>query len=146
MEYNLRVRKAGLKAYTSPIISVYYYPRDSLIKLFWQMFRYGVGRCRLLRKHKDTLSIFTIIPSIFAAGVMFLAVLLVMVAADLFSLIITFPFICFFIIYTIFVLFQSFILSLRHGLSLLIFLPGIYATIHLGLGMGFLREFFVFSS
>ena len=142
VEYNLRVRKAGLNAYTSPSIAVCYYPRDSLSGLFRQMFRYGVGRCRLLRKHKDIFSIFTIVPSFFAAGVMLLPVLLALIAFDFFPFLMAWPLIVCLFIYIFLVLTQSITLSIRHGWHLLMLLPRIYSTIHFGLGMGFLWELF----
>lgn len=142
VEYNLRVRKAGLNAYTSPSISIYYYPRDSLSNLFRQMSRYGIGRCRLLRKHKDTFSILSIVPSIFAAGVLFFPVLLVLIVFDFFPSVTALPLIVCFFVYIILILAQSVKLSTRHGWKMLMLLPGIYSTIHFGLGMGFLCEMF----
>jgi len=142
VEYNLRVRKAGLKAYTSPSISIYYYPRDSLSKLFHQMFRYGIGRYRLLRKHKDTFSILSIVPSFFAVGVLFFSILLILIAFDFFSLETALPLIVCFFIYIILIFVQSVKLSTHHGWKMLMLFPVIYSTIHFGLGMGFLRELF----
>ena len=51
VDFNLRAREAGLKAFTSPRLTIRYKPRDSLAALFRQMARYGSGRARLLAKH-----------------------------------------------------------------------------------------------
>jgi len=65
VEFNLRVEKAGLKAYTSPKLTVRYYPRESIKGLYCQMWRYGFGRLRLLKKHPDTLSAALLVPPSF---------------------------------------------------------------------------------
>ncbi|XXJ20913.1 glycosyltransferase family 2 protein [Desulfovibrio caledoniensis] len=65
VEFNYRVEKAGLPAYTSPRLLVQYYPRDSLASLFRQMGRYGLGRWELLMKHPDTLSLNLLVPPVF---------------------------------------------------------------------------------
>src|SRR5579875_3776875 len=56
VEFNTRVRKAGMLAYTDPRLAVYYEPRSSLRALLRQMVRYGRGRVRLMTKHPDTVS------------------------------------------------------------------------------------------
>lgn len=50
-EINQRILQAGGRIYLSREIEVYYYPRDSLIGLGKQYFRYGQGRARTLLKH-----------------------------------------------------------------------------------------------
>ncbi len=51
VEFNLRVGKAGFKAFSSMDVAVYYYARGSFPALFAQMKRYGIGRARLLHTH-----------------------------------------------------------------------------------------------
>ncbi|KPJ59717.1 MAG: hypothetical protein AMJ46_10220 [Latescibacteria bacterium DG_63] len=51
VDFNLRARKAGLKAYASPSVTVRYYPREDIESLYRQMLRYGAGRGRLFSKH-----------------------------------------------------------------------------------------------
>lgn len=62
VEFNYRVGKQGIKAYTSPDLKVYYYPRDTFSKLFQQQTRYGVGRWRFIRKHPESFTKETIVP------------------------------------------------------------------------------------
>ncbi|WP_272913357.1 glycosyltransferase family 2 protein [Desulfohalovibrio reitneri] len=68
VEFNHRVERAGLRTYTSPALTVRYYPRESFSSLLRQMVRYGEGRCRLWRKHPSSLSATTLVPPLFAAG------------------------------------------------------------------------------
>lgn len=57
VDFNLRARKAGLRAFTSPRVMVRYCPRASFGSLFRQMLRYGTGRAQLFVKHpKDATS------------------------------------------------------------------------------------------
>lgn len=51
VDFNLRAREAGLKAFTSPRLTVRYRPRESIGGLYRQMLRYGSGRARLFAKH-----------------------------------------------------------------------------------------------
>lgn len=51
VDFNLRARKSGLRAYTSPRVTVRYFPRETLGSLFRQMMRYGRGCARLFMRH-----------------------------------------------------------------------------------------------
>lgn len=134
VEFNHRVHKAGFGSFTSLQLAVYYYPRESLRRLFQQMARYGVGRFRLARKHPDTLSAGTLIPFLFTIGLPLMALLgfihhlfwyLLLAAVGMYALI---------------VLPASLVVAARHGWSYLFVLPAIYAAVHIGLGWGFLKE------
>ncbi len=52
VDFNLRAGGAGLRAFTSPSLTVRYRPRDDMASLFHQMLRYGAGRARLFLKHR----------------------------------------------------------------------------------------------
>jgi len=54
VDFNLRARQAGFKAFTSPRVTVRYRPRDNMTSLFRQMLRYGEGRARLFLKHRGS--------------------------------------------------------------------------------------------
>ncbi len=56
VDFNTRVRQAGLTCYFTPTISVDYQPRRSLTGLGAQMMRYGRGRARLARKDRATVT------------------------------------------------------------------------------------------
>ncbi len=136
-EFNYRVALAGYRAFTSLKLAVYYYPRQSLGGLFKQMARYGTGRMRLARKHPDTLGVGTMIPPLFALG---------LVALPLLSLLTSAFWVLFLILYGLYlaaVIGSSAGIALRHGASYLLLAPPIYVAVHLGLGYGFLRELLI---
>jgi len=62
VEFHHRLKAKGIKAYTSPSLLIYSYPRDSYLALYRQQTRYGEGRAKFIRKHKSGCSIETLIP------------------------------------------------------------------------------------
>ena len=74
-ELNWRIRQKGHKIFYSPKIKSYYYPRASLIKFIKQMFRYGILRVNVLKKHIDSIKLFHIIPSFFVITLIGLIIL-----------------------------------------------------------------------
>jgi succinoglycan biosynthesis protein ExoA len=64
VEFHFRLQQAGILAYSSHRFLIYSYPRNSLISLFRQQVRYGVGRARLVRKHIKGFTLETPIPSL----------------------------------------------------------------------------------
>jgi len=51
LEFNLRVHQRGIYAHHSRNFEVGYFPRNSALALFRQLYRYGCGRARMARKH-----------------------------------------------------------------------------------------------
>jgi succinoglycan biosynthesis protein ExoA len=138
VEFNHRIARAGMSCYFSPGVAVRYHPRDSLLKLFRQMVRYGRGRIRLLRKHPDTFSLPGFIPATFLAGLLLgpllccLLPLLWFVYADTLA------------IYTTLVVLTSGAIAWRkRELALLALLPVVFATVHLGAGTGLWWEILI---
>lgn len=148
VEFNYRVEKAGFKAYMSPSLTVKYYPRETLRGLFKQMKRYGMGRFKFINKHPEAASFNMLIPPVFVLGLLafiifgiyfailflftFIRLLFVDVAMVVLSII--------YGVYIILVLGESLRISIKDGMHFLKYLPPIYFTIHLGLGIGFLSE------
>jgi len=64
VEYNYRLHVNGIQAYTSHKFLIYHYPRETLKGLFKQMGRYGVGRARFIRKHPESFTKETVVPSL----------------------------------------------------------------------------------
>ncbi len=62
VEFNTRVRAAGLRCYFAPELRVHYEPRRSVAALFHQLARYGTGRARLAFKHPHALTGPTLLP------------------------------------------------------------------------------------
>ncbi len=134
VDFNFRVHQHGLKAWTSPKLTVFYYPRSSLDALWRQMVRYGRGRFRLTEKHK----LFSPIMTLAAAGIAGLCLLL---AASLVSSWAASWFRTLIGLYLLLIVFFSGYLSQRHRhLGCLLYGPLIFPTVHFGLGVGFLYE------
>ena len=71
-EMNWRIRQAGYKIYFSPDIKTYYYPRSSVTRFIKQMFRYGILRVNVLKKHIDAIKLFHFIPPLFVITILLL--------------------------------------------------------------------------
>lgn len=97
MELNFRLNKLKKNAvYISSDIKVFYYPRNSANKLFWQYFKYGKGRFLTQIKHLDSKNIRGILPFIFL--VFLILITLISVSTGFYLLL--FP-----LLFTIFILF-----------------------------------------
>ncbi len=133
VEFNHRVKAAGLKAYIDPSLTIFYQPRASFSALFRQLSRYGKGRFRLIRKHSSAMSLSQLAPPVlvlYVAGALATAAFLppmlrLMVAAPL-------------ALYLLLVLGFAVSLVPRHGLKMLGYGPLLYFTVHGGLGWGFI--------
>lgn len=141
VEFNYRLKQAGVRAYASPTMIIYYYPRKTLRALYRQMVRYGVGRSRFVRKHPSAFSKETLIP---------VAVLLL---SSLLPLAIAVPWgrpIIPLVYLTIFGMYWAVlgIAGIRVAVNTNRVFPGFFVpvalwVIHLGLGWGFLSSVFL---
>ncbi len=139
VDFNYRVEEAGFKSRMSPTLTIKYYPRENINALYRQMSRYGIGRMRFISKHPETFSFMDIIPMMFVLGfiMLFSISFILPVLTHLFLITIG--------LYFSIILSSSIILSFKHGFRYLFYLPSIYLTIHVGLGIGQLiglRELF----
>jgi len=135
VEFNHRVARAGLRCYFTPRVAVRYVPRATLPGLFQQMVRYGRGRVRLLRKHRDTLSASGLIPAIFVLGLITgpaLAWLHPLLAAGFLGAL------------ALYLFAQAGAIAAigrrEHDTRVLAWLPLVFLAIHCGAGVGILRE------
>jgi len=134
VEFNYRVLRSGLTSYASPRLAVYYQARTSFRGLFRQLFRYGRGRFRLLRRHPESASVGQLIPSAFLAALIAgplltiplvrVRLLFLTVVAFYLALLIGFP--------------AGF--GFRYGWRHVLYGPPVYVAIHLGLGLGWWAE------
>jgi hypothetical protein len=135
MEFNTRVRKAGIRAYTDPRLAVHYQPRKDVRALLQQMVRLGRGRVRLMRKHADAVSRAELAP-IAALALLALTPIawatLPSVAAEIASIPLA--------LLIAAMVFASIRLGLRHGIGSAWKAPSIYGGICCGLGAGLLLE------
>lgn len=139
-ELSYRIRERGGKIFCCPSIEYVYYPRKNLIALCKQYFQYGYWKVRVWQKHPDMMRTRHFIPSIFVialaigavggflfkpARIGFLAIVSAYFLASLvFSLSIA----------------RNKIADLKY-MPILLF---VFASIHLGYGLGFLVGLFKF--
>ena len=64
-ELNWRIIQAGYGIYFDPSIKARYYPRHSFLSFAYQMYRYGILRAYMFRKHFEGLSLLHFIPPVF---------------------------------------------------------------------------------
>jgi len=135
-ELNWRIRQAGHKIFYTPKIISYYYPRNTLKKLIIQLFRYGILRVNVIKKHFDAIKLVHLISPLF-------------VLTSVFTGIFGFIWPAFFkiltglwLIYLFFVLGSSLSISIKKGFKYLVSLPIIFISIHISWGIGFLVGIF----
>jgi len=74
-ELDLRLVQKGYKILFTPETKVYHYKRDTLRALFKQMYRYGIARAKMSKKHPKTLKPFHLIGAAFIFGIIFVILL-----------------------------------------------------------------------
>jgi polysaccharide deacetylase family protein (PEP-CTERM system associated) len=135
VEFNTRLAASGGRCYLAPELAVHYHPRARLPGLVRQMYRYGRGRARLLFKHPQTFSVPPLVP---AAFVLTIAVLL---AVGLFAPATLTAFLGLLLIYGSVLLAGSITVAARgNSPELAPLMPPVFASIHLGAGLGVLAE------
>jgi GT2 family glycosyltransferase len=132
VEFNYRVERAGCSCWTSPRLAVHYEPRRTFGALFRQMFRYGIGRRRLHRKHPESFTPETLIPIAFVLGLPFVTAPLW--APSPWGWILAAPY----FLYLAACLVISVHAASKAGWDLLPYLPPAFFATHAGLGAGYL--------
>jgi GT2 family glycosyltransferase len=130
-EMNWRIRKAGHKIFYTPKIVSYYYPRRSIPSLFRQLFRYGILRVNVMKKHLDAVKWIHLVPLIFLSGLILLIVLRLWT-----------PVIFLLGFYILAIVYYSLRSAIREGLRYFPVLPLLLVTIHLSWGLGFIVGLF----
>jgi succinoglycan biosynthesis protein ExoA len=64
-DLNLQLRKAGGRVVLDPDIRSFYYPRGSFAGLFMQYFRYGYWKAAVMAKHRQVVSVRSVVPCAF---------------------------------------------------------------------------------
>jgi succinoglycan biosynthesis protein ExoA len=135
VEFNNRVERAGFRCFFSPRVRVGYHPRSSLRGLFRQMARYGRGRMRLLRKQPETFAWPSLMPALFVLG---LAVGCILAA---FSTWIAAVYAGLGGVYATIVFAVATVIAMRsQDWRVGIWLPLVFVTIHVGAGVGLIKE------
>jgi cellulose synthase/poly-beta-1,6-N-acetylglucosamine synthase-like glycosyltransferase len=131
-EFNWRIRKAGYKIFFSPKIKSYYYPRKNLKKFIYQMFRYGILRVNVLKKHLSAFKFSHIIPPLFVICLIVLFMLMVI------SKISPVYFLIFIIGYFVMNVIGTIYKSSKENTLYLFVLPLIIFLMHFSWGLGFI--------
>jgi len=136
VEFNERVRQAGIRAYNDPRLTVCEQPPQKLRGLLREMFRYGRGASHFMRKHPDCATVADIAP----LGVV-LAVLLGLFAwsqlPPMAAAIVTLPL----ALFPGAILIASLQIGASHGFRSAWRAPGVFATVYFGQGIGLLYEY-----
>jgi glycosyltransferase involved in cell wall biosynthesis len=74
-ELDLRLIQKGYKILFTPETKVYHFKRSTLKALFKQMYRYGIARAKMSKKHKKTIKPFHLIGTIFIFGILLVILL-----------------------------------------------------------------------
>ena len=130
-ELDLRLLKAGYKILYTPETKVYHFKRNTMKSLFRQMYRYGIARAKMVKKHPKSLKIFHLFGAGFILGIIFLAILTLLNIIPIWVI----PLIV--LAYVLLCIFSSFQVTKKPTLvfASIIF----YFLIHIGYGSGFLR-------
>jgi succinoglycan biosynthesis protein ExoA len=134
VEFNTRVRRAGLTCYFAPSVAVEYEPRATLRGLAYQMMRYGRGRARLARKHPGTVTAPSLVPSLW------LVWLAVGGPAGLFSASLALAVLISVAAYLLILVAESARVGRAESGASVWRLPLVFAAIHIGFGWGYLCE------
>jgi succinoglycan biosynthesis protein ExoA len=134
VELNHRLDRAGLTCFFTPEVAVNYVPRGTLRGLFRQLIRYGRGRVRLLRKHPETFSALAFVPGLFVAGVLLGPV------AGLAWMPLAMAYLAVLLLYAIILLAGAAAAGHATDFRQVLWLPLVFATVHVGSGTGLLWE------
>lgn len=130
-ELDLRLLKEGYKILYTPKTKVYHFKRATIRSLFRQMYRYGIARAKMVKKHPKTLKIFHLFGLFFILGIILLIILTLLQIIPIWLILI------FILIYILSSIFSSIQVTKRPILIISSIL--FYFLVHFGYGIGFIR-------
>jgi GT2 family glycosyltransferase len=130
-ELDIRIWNAGYKILYSPETKVYHYKRPTVKSLFRQMYRYGIARAKIVKKHHGSLRFIYLLGPGFILGILGLIILTILKWIPLW----VFPALV--LLYIMLCLVSSFQITRKPSLIVSSIL--LYFLIHVGYGFGFLR-------
>jgi cellulose synthase/poly-beta-1,6-N-acetylglucosamine synthase-like glycosyltransferase len=133
-EFDIRIKKAGYKILYTPETRVYHFKRATVKSLFRQMYRYGIARAKMIKKHPDTLRLSHLLGAGFVIGILVLLVLLLLRLLPLW-----FP-VGLALLYLLLSVISSF--QVTRKTSLVVSSVLFYFLIHVAYGTGFIRGVF----
>lgn len=131
-EYNFRLREMGGKILLTPDIRSRYYSRSSLKSLWRQYYQYGFWKVRVMQKHPRQMSLRQFIPPAFVGSLLLLALFAIFLPAARVLLAVDVA------AYIGANLLASTLTASKHGWRYFLYLPLIYAILHVSYGAGFL--------
>lgn len=133
-ELDLRLLKAGYKILYTPKTKTYHYKRSTVKSLFRQMYRYGIARAKMVKKHPKTLKIFHLIGPGFIAAIVLFVILTIFKVIPIWVI----PFLS--LLYVLLGIISSLWVTTNPVLvfSSILF----YLLVHVGYGLGFIRGIF----
>lgn len=133
-ELDLRLLNAGYKILYTPETKVHHFKRSTFKSLFRQMYRYGIARAKMVKKHPKTLKIFHLFGPGFITGIILFFILTIFnILPVWFISILSLSYILLSII-------SSFQVTMNPSLVLSSIL--FYLLVHVGYGLGFIRGIF----
>ena len=133
-ELDIRIKKAGYKILYTPETKVYHFKRSSVRALFRQMYRYGLARAKMVKKHPDTLRIVYLLGSGFVLGI------IILTALTIFKLIPVGVMAALAVLYALLAMISS--ARVTRNPSLVLASVPVYFVTHIAYGLGFLRGLF----
>jgi glycosyltransferase involved in cell wall biosynthesis len=130
---NFKLRRAEMKLFVNPAAIVYYYKRKSIPDFFCQMYNYGVTKAILAKKYPDSITLHHYLPSailIFNASLATMGFILPSLWIFLLLLMISY--------FLIIISYGIYFTVTQRKINLLILVPIVYLTEHLGYSIGFL--------
>ncbi len=146
-EFNFRLERAGGTIWQSPSVRSWYTPRSTIGGVFRQYQQYGYWKTKVMQKHGRAPALRHYVPAVFVLGLALPA----LVAALAFAGSLLWPGLQIvgllagallaagLALYAVVLAVATFSTAARHGWSLGPILPLIFASYHLGYGIGFLQ-------
>lgn len=132
-EINGRIRRAGGKIYLIPEVTMKYYPRDSLTKLFKMYYQYGLWKPLVNKKVGNAVSCRQFVPPLFVFGLVFGLIL------SLFSPIFMKIYLSVLLLYLLITISVGIRQAIKHSRPLLcLYIPITFFCLHLSYGIGYL--------
>jgi len=129
-EYNYRIRSMGGKILLAADIQSTYFSRTSLRGLWRQYFQYGFYKIRVLQKHPRQMSVRQFVPPVFVLALLFSILLALIPFLRFLSPIVP-------VSYLMANILASFYTAKKRGWKFVLYLPFIFAILHLSYGAGF---------
>lgn len=137
-DLNFQLLKSGKKVFRTAEIELIYFCRNSLKDLWYQYYRYGFWKVKVIQKYSKPTTIRHFIPAIFLLSILFSSVLVLIHKNFLYL------FLSIIGIYSAASLCYSIYLSIKSKRYFLFSLPIVFITLHLSYGMGFILGTFQF--